>query len=219
MDEKAVLYLMDDVSLIKDFDPQAKNLEGYMYPSTYHFPLGTSPKEAIKKMVEQFKKIWKPEWNEKARALGRNPREIVIIASLIENESKYDEERPLVASVIYNRLNKGIPLGIDATNVYIAKMMNNWNGTLRKSHFEIDHPYNTRKIVGLPPGPISSASLTAFEAALNPPKTDYIYYVLNVERNDGSHDFFASAAEFEKGKVKYQAWLEEQRRKESNTLK
>lgn len=219
MDEKAILYLMNDVSLIKDFDPQAQNLEGYLYPSTYYFPVGTDPREAIKKMVEQFKKIWKPEWNEKARDLGRTPREIVIIASLIENESKFEQERPLVASVIYNRLSKGMPLGIDATNVYIAKMMNNWDGTLRKSHFEIDHPYNTRKIAGLPPGPISSASLTALEAALNPAKTDYIYYVLNVERNDGSHDFFVSSADFEKGKAKYQAWLAEQRRKENEMQK
>jgi UPF0755 protein len=213
MDEKAVLYLMDDVSLIKDFDATAKNLEGYMYPSTYSFPIGTEPKDVIKRMVEQFKKTWKPEWSEKAKTIGRTPREIVTIASLIETESKFDAERQIVASVIYNRLSKNIALGIDQTAVYIAKMENRWDGTIHKSDLESNSPYNTRKFAGIPPGPISSVSESALEAALNPQKTDYLFYVLNVEKNDGSHHFYSSAAEFEKGKAAYQVWLEEQRKK------
>lgn len=212
-DEKAILNLMDDVSLIKDFDPQAKNLEGYMFPSTYNFPKDATPKHIIKTMVEQFKKTWQPEWNERARALGRTPREIVTIASLIETESKFDAERPIVASVIYNRLAKNIPLGIDQTAVYVAKMQNRWDGTIHKSDLEIDSPYNTRRFGGIPPGAISSVSASALEAALNPAKTDYIFYVLNVEKNDGSHHFYASAAEFERGKAEYQKWLEGQRNK------
>lgn len=212
-DEKAVLYLMDDVSLIKDFDPNAKNLEGYIYPSTYSFPIGTEPKDVIKRMVDQFKKVWKPEWNEKAKSLGRTPHEIVTIASLIETESKFESERPIVASVIYNRLSKNIALGIDQTAVYIAKMENRWDGTINKSDLESNSPYNTRKFSGIPPGPIASVSESALEAALNPQKTDYLYYVLNVQKNDGSHNFYASAAEFEKGKAAYQVWLEQQRQK------
>lgn len=212
MDEKAILYLMDDVSLIKDFDPQAKNLEGYMFPSTYSFPKGTTTQQIIKTMVEQFKKTWKPEWNEKARALNRTPREIVTIASLIETESKFDDERAVVASVIYNRLNKGMALGIDQTAVYIAKMQNRWDGTIHKSDLESDSPYNTRKHAGLPPGPISSVSESALKAALNPAQTDYIYYVLNVQKNDGSSLFFNNARDFERAKADYQVWLEEQRK-------
>ncbi|HVE57569.1 MAG TPA: endolytic transglycosylase MltG [Pyrinomonadaceae bacterium] len=212
-DEKAVLALMDDTSLIKDISPTAKNLEGYMYPSTYSFPIGTKPNEVIKKMVEQFKKIWKPEWSDKAKTLGRTPQEIVTIASLIETESKVDEERAVVASVIYNRLNKGIALGIDQTAVYIAKMENRWDGTINKSDLESTSPYNTRKVSGIPPGPISSPSESAIEAALNPKQTDYLFYVLNVEKNDGSHNFYSSAAEFERGKAAYQIWLEQQRAK------
>ncbi len=211
-DEKAVLALMDDVSLIKDFDPTAKNLEGYLYPSTYSFPIGTPPKDAIKRMVDQFRRAWKPEWNDRARALGRTPHEIVTIASLIETESKFDAERQIVASVIYNRLGKGMALGIDQTAVYIAKMENRWDGTIHKSDLESTSPYNTRKFAGIPPGPIASVSESSLEAALNPKQTDYIFYVLNVEKNDGSHHFYASAAEFERGKAAYQAWLEEQRR-------
>jgi UPF0755 protein len=213
MDEKAVLYLMDDVSLIKDLDPNAKNLEGYLYPTTYSFAKDSKPQDVIKRMVEQFRKTWKPEWTAKAQSLGKTPQQIVTIASLIENESKFDEERPIVASVIYNRLQKGIPLGIDATAVYIAKTLGRWDGTINKSDLEVDSPYNTRKVVGLPPAPISSASESALEAALNPNKTDYIFYVLNVEKNDGSHNFYASASDFEKGKAAYQRWLEQQRGK------
>lgn len=213
VDDKVILGMMDDTSLIKDIAPNAKNLEGYMYPSTYTFPRETQPKEVIKKMVEQFKSFWKPEWSEKAKTLGRTPQEIVTIASLIETESSYEEERPIIASVIYNRLNKNMALGIDQTAVYIAKMENRWDGTIHKSDLESTSPYNTRKYVGLPPGPISSVTESSIRAALNPANTNYIFYVLNVEKNDGSHNFYASAAEFEKGKAAYQQWLEQQRQK------
>ncbi len=212
MDDKAILYFMEDTSLIKDIAPDANNLEGYMYPSTYEFPPDAKPKEIIQKMVEQFKKVWKPEYSQKAKQLGRTTHEMVTIASLIETESKYDVERSIVASVIYNRLQKNIPLGIDQTVVYVAKMQNRWDGTIHKSDLEVDSPYNTRKFGGIPPGPISSVSESALDAAFNPAKTEYIFYVLNVEKNDGSHHFFSSAAEFERAKAAYQAWLEEQRK-------
>lgn len=210
---KEILALMDDVSLIQDIDPEATNLEGYLYPTTYQFELDAQPKLIIAKMVDQFKSTWQPEWNELARKAGKTKREIVIIASLIENESKVDAERDLVASVIYNRLRQRIPLGIDATNVYIAKLLGRWDGIIHKSDVEVDHPYNTRKVYGLPPGPISSASKSAIEAALKPAQTDYLYYVLNVEAGDGSHHFYTNATDFAKGKAAYQRWLSEQRRK------
>ncbi len=212
MDEKAVLALMDDTTLIQDIAPTAKNLEGYMYPSTYDFARDAKAVDVIRTMVEQFRKVWKPEWTDKARAMGRSPHEMVTIASLVETESKYEQERPIVASVIYNRLEKRIPLGIDQTAVYVAKMQNRWDGTIHKSDLEADSPYNTRKYGGIPPGPISSVSANAIEAAFNPAQTNFIYYVLNVQANDGSHNFYASASEFERGKAEYQRWLEQQRR-------
>lgn len=211
-DDKAMLVLTEDTSLIRDLAPDAKNLEGYMYPSTYNFPKETTPKDIIKRMVEQFRRIWKPEWTDQAKALGRTPQEIITIASLIETESGVESERPIVASVIYNRLSKNIPLGIDQTVVYIAKMEGRWDGTIHRSDLDVDNPYNTRKHGGIPPGPISSVSESAIKAALSPAKTDYIFYVRNVDLNDGSHWFYASAAEFEKGKAAYQRWLEEERR-------
>jgi UPF0755 protein len=211
IDEAAVLALMDDTTLIHDIAPNAKNLEGYMYPSTYSLPRDAKPADIIKFMVEQFRKVWKPEWNDTARQLGRTPAEIVTIGSLIETESGVESERATVASVIYNRLNRGIALGIDQTVVYIAKMENRWDGTINMSDLNATSPYNTRKYTGLPPGPISSVSESALNAALHPTQTDYLYYVRNVELNDGSHWFYASAADFEKGKAEYQKWLEQQR--------
>ena len=209
--DKDVLAMLNDTSLVRDISPEAKNLEGYMYPSTYDIAPDAAPGKIIQTMVEQFRKIWKPEWTEKAKQMGRTPHEIVTIASLIETETGVPSERPIVASVIYNRLAKRIPLGIDQTNVYIAKMQGRWDGTIHKSDLEVVSPYNTRKFPGLPPGPISSVSAASIEAALNPAQTGYIFYVRNVQANDGSHWFYASAADFERGKAEYQRWLEKER--------
>lgn len=219
VDDKAIVAMMDDVTLIKDISPTAKNLEGYMYPTTYNLPRETKPADIIKRMVEEFRKFWKPEWSQAAKAIGRTPHEIVTIASLIETETGVESERPIVAGIINNRLSKNIPLGIDQTNVYIAKMMGRWDGTINKSDLEVDSPYNTRTKTGIPPGPISSVTESSIKAALNPQPNDYIFYVRNVDLNDGSHWFYASAAEFEKGKAKYQQWLEKERqeKRESNS--
>jgi UPF0755 protein len=209
--EEEVLKMMDDVSLIKDIDPEATNLEGYMYPNTYDFPRSATIQTIINKMVGEFKKVWKPEYADRALKLKLTPRKIITIASLIETESGLEEERPIIASVIYNRLNKGMPLGIDQTAVYIAKMENRWDGVINKSDLDSQSPYNTRKVIGLPPGPISSISESSIKAALYPAKTDFIYYVLNVDKKDKSHSFYSTAADFERGKAAYQSWLKTQR--------
>lgn len=211
VDDKAILAMMDDVTLIRDISPTAKNLEGYMYPTTYNLPRDARPIDIIKRMVDEFRKFWKPEWTQQAGVIGRTPQEIVTIASLVETETSVESERPIVAGVINNRLAKNIPLGIDQTNVYIAKMLGKWDGTINKSDLEVDSPYNTRIKTGIPPGPISSVTESSIRAALNPQPNDYIFYVRNVDANDGSHWFYASAAEFEKGKAKYQQWLEKER--------
>lgn len=209
--ENAALNLMDDISLITDLAPEAKNLEGYLYPNTYNFPSAVTTRTIIQKMVGEFKKVWKPEYAAQAFKLNLTPHQVITIASLVETESRLNEERPVIASVIYNRLNKRMPLGIDQTAVYIAKMENRWDGIINKSDLESSSPYNTRKVVGLPPGPISSVSENSIKAALYPATTNYIYYVLNVEKNDKSHRFYSAAAEFERGKAAYQAWLKKER--------
>jgi UPF0755 protein len=210
--ENAALKLMDDVSPIKDIAPEAKNLEGYLYPNTYNFPRSVTTQAIIQKMVGEFRKVWKQEYADQAAKMKLTLHQVITIASLIETESRLNEERPMIASVIYNRLNKGMPLGIDQTAVYTAKMENRWDGVINKSDLESNSPYNTRKVIGLPPGPISSVSENAIKAALYPANTSYIYYVLNVEKSDKSHKFYSTLAEFERGKAAYQAWLEKERR-------
>jgi UPF0755 protein len=209
--EEAVLELMNDVSLIKDIDPEARNLEGYMYPNTYSFPRSVSTQTIIKTMVDEFRKTWNNGYAEQARKMNLNPHKVITIASLIETESRLDTERPVIASVIYNRVKRGMPLGIDQTAVYIAKMEHRWDGVINRSDLESNSPYNTRKVIGLPPGPISSVSASSLKAALNPATTNYLYYVLNVQKNDKSHVFYETAAQFEVGKAAYQAWLKTQR--------
>jgi UPF0755 protein len=205
---EAALALMDETSAIRDLDSEATNLEGYLYPDTYNFPPDSTPASMIAVMVKRFRQQWKPEWTEKARALNMSPRQIVTVASLIETESKLREERPVVASVIYNRLKKKMPLGIDSAIIYASKLAGKWknDGKVYKSDLERDSPYNTRLHPGLPPGPIASPSLSSLEAALNPTNTDYLYYVREPSRNDGAHNFYSNEADFERGVQALRDW-------------
>ncbi|MDT5060122.1 MAG: hypothetical protein QOH63_581 [Acidobacteriota bacterium] len=204
----APFALMDDVSSIRDIDPEATNLEGYLYPDTYNFPPDSTPASMIAAMVKRFRQQWKPEWTDLARELNMSPRQIVTVASLIETESKLKDERPIVASVIYNRIKKNMPLGIDSSIIYASKLAGKWknDGKVYKSDIERDSPYNTRLHPGLPPGPIASPSLSSLEAALNPASTDYLYYVREPSRNDGAHNFYNNAADFERGVQALREW-------------
>jgi UPF0755 protein len=165
----------------------------------------------IEAMVKRFRQMWKPEWTERARALNMTPRQIVTIASLIETEAKLKEERPLVASVIYNRLQKGMALGIDSSVIYASKLAGKWknDGKVYQSDLDRQSPYNTRLRAGLPPGPIASPRLSAIEATLNPAATDFLYYVRNPDRNDGAHNFYNNAADFERGVQALRNWERE----------
>ena len=207
-DSNEALALMDDTSGIRDLDPLATNMEGYFFPATYSFPPDTKPAAVVAGMVKRFRQEWTPERAERARALNMTPRQIVIIASLIETEAKLKEERPLIASVIYNRLNKGIALGIDSTIVYASKLAGKWrnNGKVYKSDVDRRSPYNTRLHTGLPPGPVGSPGESSLDAALNPAQTDYLYYVREPTRDDGAHNFYAKDADFQKGVRALREW-------------
>jgi UPF0755 protein len=206
------LALMNDTSAIRELDPKADNLEGYLFPDTYNFPPNTNAQEMIDEMVKRFLKVWKPEWTERARELGFTPREIVTIASLIETEAKLKEESPIIASVIYNRLQKRMALGIDSSIIYASKLAGKWknDGKIYKSDIDRRSPYNTRLQPGLPPGPIASPGLKSLEAALYPAQTDYLYYVRNPDRNDGAHNFYNNEADFNRGVQALRDW-EQQR--------
>jgi peptidoglycan lytic transglycosylase G len=207
-DAESILNLMNDVSDIRDLDPKATNLEGYLYPDTYEFPPGTASVRLIGIMVRRFREQWKPDWEAKARALNMTPREIVTAASLVETEAKLADERPIVASVIYNRLKREMSLAIDSTVIYASKLAGKWrnDGKVYKSDIERPSPYNTRLHTGLPPGPISSPGASSLEAALNPAQTDYLYYVREPSRDDGAHNFYQDASDFEVGVRALRDW-------------
>ena len=213
------LELMNDVSLISDLDPKARNLEGYLFPDTYEFSPESEAADLIKIMVKRFRAVWKPEWTEKARTMNMSPREIVVTASLIETEAKLPEERPLVASVIYNRLKIGMPLGIDSAIIYASKLEGKWrnDGKVYRSDLERRSPYNTRIFSGLPPGPIASSGKSSLEAAIEPAVTNYLYYVREPSRNDGAHNFYSNESDFSRGVQALRNW--EQQRDANNASK
>lgn len=202
------LALLDDASLIKDFDPEAKNLEGYLYPDTYSFPPDTTPREMVALMVRRFRQVWDERFAGRAATAGRSPRELMTVASLVETEAKLKDERPLVASVIYNRLRMNMPLGIDSTVIYASKLAGKWknDGKVYRSDVDRNSPYNTRLVTGLPPGPVASPGAHSIEAALAPATTDYLYYVREPKRNDGAHNFYSNSAEFERGVQALREW-------------
>ena len=206
--EAEALELMDNVSLIRDLDPSAKNLEGYLFPDTYELGVDTTGPQLIEAMIKRFRNVWKPDWSGHAHAQGHTPRQIVTIASIIETEAKLADERPLVASVIYNRLQKDIPLAVDSSVIYASKLEGKWryDGKVYKSDIERRSPYNTRIHAGLPPGPIASPGESSLKAALNPATSDYIYYVRNPDRDDGAHNFYRDGGEFEKGVRALRDW-------------
>lgn len=218
--EAQALALMDNVSLIRDLDPVAQNLEGYLFPDTYEFSPETTGAELVEMMVKRFRSVWKPDWTERARSLSFSPREIVTTASIIETEAKLADERPLVASVIYNRLQKNIPLAVDSSVIYASKLEGKWryDGKVYLSDIERRSPYNTRLYAGLPPGPVASPGESSLKAALNPATSDYLYYVRNPARDDGAHNFYNNGSDFETGVQALRKWererdLEEDKRK------
>jgi UPF0755 protein len=211
------LELMDNVSLISDLDPEAKNLEGYLFPDTYEFSPETTPAELVEMMVKRFRAVWKPDWTDRARSLSFSPRQIVTTASIIETEAKLAEERPVVASVIYNRLKKDIPLAVDSSVIYASKLEGKWryDGKVYRSDIERRSPYNTRLYAGLPPGPVASPGESSLKAALNPVTSDYLYYVRNPDRDDGAHNFYSNGAEFETGVQALRRWERERDEEEA----
>jgi UPF0755 protein len=215
--KEEALALMNDTSKIKDIDPKAENLEGYLYPDTYNFPLDVTPKQMIDTMVEKFRRVWKPEWTNRANELNRTPREIVTLASLIETEAKLSEERPKISSVIYNRLRINMNLGIDSAIIYASKLAGKWknDGKVYKSDLERKSPYNTRIYPGLPPGPVASTSSSSLQAALFPAQTNYLYYVREPSRNDGAHNFYDNARDFERGVKALRDWERERNAREA----
>jgi UPF0755 protein len=175
--------------LLRELEISGKSVEGYLYPSTYDITPNMTTADLIRLMVAQFDKVFTGKFAGQATAARMSPREVVILASLIEKEAVRPEERPLIASVFRNRLNKGMPLQSDPTAVYGVRA---FAGNVTKRDITRATPYNTYLIRGLPPGPIGNPGSGAIAAALNPAVTGYFYFVA---KKDGSHFFSATLDE------------------------
>lgn len=148
----------------------APSFEGYMFPSTYFFYKHEDPKDIVEIMYKAFL--------QKTKGLPINNK-IITIASIVEKETPKLSEKSLVASVIYNRLRLDMPLQMDSTVIYALKREGKWSGKLTPDDLKIKDPYNTYYIKGLPPGPICNPGINSIKAAINPAKTDYLYFVAN----------------------------------------
>jgi len=168
---------------IRDLDPEAGDLEGYLYPETYLVPRGTTAEQMVALMVQRFKETFNHTLRWRANDIGMSVREVVILAALIEKETAHRDERFLISSVFHNRLKRGMPLGCDPTIIYILKQQNRWDGNIRWKDLEIESPYNTRIHKGLPPGPICSPGVSSIEAALYPENSEYLYFVAKDNRS------------------------------------
>ncbi len=188
---------VDSGSIRSAFQPDdVASLEGLLFPDTYEVAEETGEATFIRQLVDEMDRhLRRVDVEQRALALGRTPYEIVIIASLIEEEAKVPEERAKISRVIHNRLAQGIPLGIDATSRYEAELAGRDRGQL---DFESDSPYNTRRQAGLPPTPIAAPGQASIEAALAPADGPWIYYVL--ADAEGHHVFTDSAREFQQAK-------------------
>ncbi len=191
-----IIAAKGDLFLVKDLDPNATSLEGYLFPDTYHFTRIDTAHEIVAGMVHHFR--------QEAQKIGLlrqgDIHRIVTVASIVEKETAVPEERPLVASVYYNRLARNMLLGADPSVVYAALVAGRYRGTIYQSDLQFDSPYNTYKYAGLPPGPIANPGTASLQAAMNPAQTDYLYFVSD---NNGHHRFSRTAEEHERNVAAY----------------
>ncbi|HEU5182689.1 MAG TPA: endolytic transglycosylase MltG [Candidatus Polarisedimenticolia bacterium] len=188
-------------SRIQDLDPEATDLEGYLYPDTYALVRGTSAREIVDQMVLSHRLRWEESWKEAARTSGLSIRQLVTLASLIEKETARPEERGLVASVFHNRLREGMKLQCDPTIIFALVMRDRYKGKITRSDLRLDSRYNTYAYAGLPPGPIANPGKDSLKAAVFPDSTGYLYFV---SMNNGQHVFSATLAEHNQAVERYQ---------------
>jgi UPF0755 protein len=180
---------------------RTRNLEGFLWPSTYEMKRGQPMSALVDKQLAEFKANFGRVSMRPARSKNLTPYEVLIIASLVERETALPRERKLIASVIYNRLSQDQSLGIDATVRFIHEK---WDGALTQSELNSNSPYNTRKFKGLPPGPIGNPGLVSIRAAAKPPETNYLFYVADpCDPKGRKHTFHKTLAEFNAAVARY----------------
>ena len=197
------------VGLVRGLDPAAPSVEGYLFPVTYRFGRAVTAHQILVTMVTRFR--------QEASALGLQAEasggmhRIVTMASLVERETPIGAERPLVASVFENRLKRGMPLETDPSVIYAALIEGRYRGTIYRSDLAADSDYNTYRHVGLPPGPICNPGEASLRAAMEPARTDFLYFVAAGADPQGHSQFAATLAEHEKNVQAYRRDLASKR--------
>jgi UPF0755 protein len=201
--EQFLVAARGNASLIADLDPGATSLEGYLFPDTYRFGRQTTAQQMQATMVKRFR--------QEASDLGlkTNYHRVVTLASLVERETPIEAERPLVASVFENRLAKDMPLMTDPSVIYAALLEGRYRGTIYASDLEAASPYNTYRHTGLPPGPICNPGTASLKAAMNPARTEYLYFVAASANPSGVSKFSATLAEHAHNVQEYRRALRE----------
>ena len=198
VDREKFLAAAADPSVLNALGLGDRGLEGYLFPSTYHFTPATPERDIIMTMAEQFRKSSQPLLAKAGPTARLSSHELLTLASIVEKETGVEAERGLVAAVFLNRLKRQMPLQSDPTVIYGLK---DFNGNLTKKDLREDNPYNTYRIGGLPPGPICNPSLSSIKAVLNPPDVRYLYFV---SKNDGTHVFSETIEEHNQAVKTYQ---------------
>jgi UPF0755 protein len=190
-----------DGSLVHDLDPEAKDLEGYLFPDTYALSRRADAPHVIRAMVDRFRHKLTQDIQSAAAGRGVSIRQLVTLASIVEKETARPDERPMVASVYANRLKIGMALQCDPTVIYALQQTGRFDGNLHRVDLQFDSPYNTYRYPGLPPGPIASPGQASLQAAAQPADSDFLYFV---SRNDGTHAFARTLAEHNQNVQKFQ---------------
>ena len=194
---EAFLAAARNPASIRDLDPAAPSLEGYLFPSKYRVYRHTTAQQICRMMTDEFRAQWK------ALRTPAGVHATIALASMVEREARRPEERPLVASVFHNRLNVGMKLDCDPTTIYAALLEHRYRGAIYRSDLANTSPWNTYQHAGLPPGPIANPGLSSIRAALAPAETRYLYFVAKAD-GSGGHNFSESLLQHDAAVAQYQ---------------
>ncbi len=213
-DSISLLNAFSDKTFLKEADFNDDTRLGMYLPNTYEFYWNISAEYFRDRMHKEYQKFWNENRLDKAKKVNLSPSQVISLASIVQKETVKAEERPRVAGVYLNRVQKGILLQADPTVIYaIKKETGNYDTIIKRVLYrdlEMDSPYNTYKYRGVPPGPITMPDIASIEAVLNPEKHDYLYFVADVS-NFGYHKFAKTLAQHNRNKVQYIRWLNEQK--------
>ena len=207
----AFLAASERAELVEALDPEATDLEGYLFPETYALPRDATADALVEAMVAEFKRTVDEDLRAQAAARELTIRQVVTLASLVQKETGLDAERSLISAVYTNRLARRMPLQCDPTVIYALQLAGLYQGNLTRDNLQFDSPYNTYRYPGLPPGPIAAPGAADLRAALQPADVRHLYFV---SRNDGSHVFADTLRAHNRNVREYQVEFFRRRRAE-----